>query len=112
MTAFVANTNLLELKGLKSAVDDTFINDAAVTVTVREAEGEGDDDAEGAPVAGTTWPVTMTYVGGSAGDYRGVLSHEIQFVAGTSYKAFIEADAGDDLVGHWELPVKPATRKE
>ncbi len=101
--AFVANTNLLELKGLKSAAEDTFIDDADVTVTVK--------DGEDTNVEGQTWPATMDYVDGSDGDYRTVIQDDVEFVAGETYYAHIEVDAGTDRIGHYEFAFVPKTRR-
>jgi hypothetical protein len=101
MTAFVANTNLLELSGLKNVAAGTFINDATVTVTVKKA---------GTNVAGASWPLTMDYVAASDGIYRAVLSEDLALVARTHYTAFIDADGGDGRVGHWEFDFRAETR--
>lgn len=102
MTVFVANTNILDLIGLKSAVEDAFINDADVTVTIK--------DTDGTEVTGASWPVTMDNVAGSDGDYRGVVVDGLGFTAGARYIAFIEVDAGPDRIGHWEFAFVPKTR--
>lgn len=102
MTVFVANTNVLDLIGLHDEVDETYINDADVVVTVKDAS-----DVE---VQGVTWPLTMAYVAASDGDYRGILSDELAFVARQTYYAHITADAGSDRVGRWKLKIKPITR--
>lgn len=102
MTVFVANTNVIDLTGLKNEITDAFINDAAVTVTIKTVAG--------VEVAGETWPVSMGYVAASNGNYRGILSDEIELVAKSKYIAHIDADGGPDLVGHWELTFKAAAR--
>lgn len=105
MTAFVANSNVLELIGLKDEVEDTFIDDATVTVTVKTSAG--------VEVEGDEWPVTMEYVTASDGDYRAILTNEIEFVAKHHYVAFIDADgssSGEERVGHWEFPFTPLKR--
>jgi hypothetical protein len=102
VTAFVANTNILELLGLKSDVEDVFINDATVTARIRDKNG---DD-----VSGQSWPVAMAYVAASDGNYRGTLSDEIALVNKQKYKAIIDADAGPDRIGHWEFPFTAITR--
>jgi hypothetical protein len=102
MTAFVANTNILELDGLKAAVDDAFINDADVEVTIK--------DSTGTNVTGVVWPVTMAYVTASEGKYRATLSSALGFVPKKKYTALIEVDAGAGRIGHWELEFKPLTR--
>ena len=102
MTVFVGNSNLLELIGLKDVTDDSYINDAAIAATVK--------DEAGVEVAGQTWPVTMAFVAASNGNYRGVLSEDVAFVAKTNYIAHIEANAGTNRIGHWEFKFKPLTR--
>jgi hypothetical protein len=102
MTAFVANTNLLELIGLKSAIEDAFINNATVSVTVK--------DAAGTNVAGVTWPVALAYVADSSGDYRAVIPHGAALVSGRQYTAEISADAGADRIGFWRFVFRPLDR--
>lgn len=103
MTAFVANTNVLELIGLKDEVAEAFINDATVTVTIK-------DILEDEEVEGETWPLAMVYVTASDGDYRAILSDELSLVAKRKYLAYIDADGGADLIGHWEFHFSPKTR--
>lgn len=100
---FVGNTSLLEVRELKAAADDEFINDAAVSVTLK--------DAAGTDVTGETWPVEMEYVAASDGWYRAALSHELDLEAGETYYAHIDADAGEDRVGHWEYAFVAKTRR-
>jgi hypothetical protein len=102
MAAFVANTNVLDLTGLRNEITDAYINDATVTVTVK--------DSDGAEVAGQVWPLTMSYVAASDGNYRAFLSAQLPFVAKAKYTAFIEANGGANLVGHWEFHFKPTAR--
>lgn len=102
MTAFVANTNLLELIGLTSAIEDEFINDATVTVTIKDGVGNN--------VTGATWPLAMDYVTASDGNYRTILTHELAFAHNAKYVAAIDADGGTNRIGHWEFPFRPATR--
>lgn len=103
MTAFVANTNLLDLVGLQSAADASYINDAAVTVTIV--------DSKGVNVAGASWPLTMDYLAASAGNYRAVLAASLPFAAGKRYTAVISADAGGGSIGQWNFQFQPATRR-
>lgn len=103
MVAFVGNTNVLKLRGLKSALDDEYINDATVSVTVKTVAGVN--------VTGQTWPTTMGYVANSDGDYRALLESDLAVVAGVKYLAFIEANAGGEAIGHWEFEFIPKTRR-
>src|SRR4029077_18100883 len=102
MTAFVANTNVLDLIGLKNEIADSYINDADVTVTIK--------DAGSVDVVGETWPLTMAYVAASSGDYRAILSDTLEFAAKTKYLAYITADGGPDLMARWTYEFKPITR--
>ncbi len=99
--AYIANSNVIEVTGLKNEVAATFINDADVTVTVKTKAGVS--------VTGQSWPTTMDYVAASNGNYRATLSENIDFVKG-HYVAFIDADGGAGLVGHWEFPFDAETR--
>lgn len=103
---YVANTNLIELSGLKSVIEDEFIADADVTVTVKDAGGNEID--------GQTWPTTMVSTDTTdsvEGNYRGILKDTVEFVAGDTYYAHIDADAGADRIGHWEFAFVPKVRR-
>lgn len=104
MTVYVSNTNVVEVHELKSAIEDEFVNDADVEVTIVLA---ADTDTQ---VDGQTWPTTMEYVAGSDGVYRAILKDTAELVAGTRYTAQIRANAGTDRIGYWEFPVTPKTR--
>jgi hypothetical protein len=100
--AYVANTNNLVLTGLKSDIEDAFLNSAVVTATVK--------DSTNAVVVG---PVTMDYVAASDGEYIASLSASIEFTAGARYTAFIDADGSDtnnERIGHWEIAFTAKTR--
>src|SRR5580765_7758485 len=102
MTAFVLNTNALDLIGLKSHTEGDYINDATVDVTVK--------DKAGVAVSGSTWPQIMVYVSGSNGDYRAILPAALGLVAKQKYTAFINAQGGGERLGHWEYPFTPIVR--
>lgn len=102
MTVFVANTNILDLVGLKSEVEEVFLDAATVTVTIKDHLGNN--------VGGMSWPVTMEYILESDGDYRATLPHTLTLLHKKKYIAVIDANAGPDRIGHWEFPFKPLTR--
>jgi hypothetical protein len=102
MTVFVANTNVLELLGLKSAIEGTFINDATVAVTVK--------DKTGTNVTGETWPLSMAYVTTSNGNYRAILKDTLPLANGQKYKAHVTADGGANRKGSWVFEFKALTR--
>lgn len=103
MTAFVANTNVLDLTGLKEEITQAFINNATVTVTIK--------DIDGTNVTGETWPFPMDYVAASDGDYRAFVSENIDLVANTKYIAYIDADGGANRFGHFEFHFKALARR-
>jgi hypothetical protein len=103
LCVFVGNTNEIELLGLKSEIEETFIDDAAVTVTVKDADGNS--------IAGQSWPATLTFVDGSEGDYRGTLEHDLDLEAGEEYVAHVDANAGANRRGHWEFAFTAKTRR-
>lgn len=103
---YVANTNVIELTGLTDAITEAAINDATVTVTIKDADGE--------EVAGQTWPAPMDAVDGTDGIpglYRGIIEDDVAMTAGTQYFAHVEVDAGPDRIGHWEFAFVPKTRR-
>lgn len=104
MTAFVANTNNLELLGLQNASNGAYVNDATVTVTVK--------DAAGVNVSGETWPISMDYVSASNGNYRCVLAHTISFSSGATYTAEINVNAGANRIAAWAYNFRVLTRKD
>ncbi len=97
---FIDNDNLIELIGLKDIALNTFVNDATVLVTLT--------DTAGVEVVGQSWPVTLTYVTASDGNYRAVLEDGLVLLSGRKYTAVITADAGGDLLGKWT--VKPTAK--
>ena len=102
MAAFVANSNILDLTGLLNAKASSYINDATVTVTIKDLDGN--------ELTGISWPVTMAYVAASDGDYRATISEDLALVHKVNAVAHIEVDGGAGLVGHWEFKFKPTTR--
>ena len=103
MTAFVANTNVLELRGLQEAIDETYVNNATVSVTVKDDCGDN--------VAGQTWPATMVYVTGTDGDYRFILFNTVELQAGKRYFAEITVNGPSNEVGFWRYAFRPQTRQ-
>jgi hypothetical protein len=104
--AYVANTNNLELTGLKSELEGNYLNDATVTVTLKDAAGAEVTGGDG-------WPETMTYIEGSNGNYVIGLTHALVLLPGKKYTAIIDADGGSsghERWGHWEFQFTAQTR--
>jgi hypothetical protein len=91
---YIGNDSVLAID-LRNDLTNTAINDATVTVQVK--------DTAGADVAGETWPKALAYVDGSKGLYRVTLPHTLALVAGGRYVATIVADAGIGLHATWDV---------
>ena len=94
---FHENTMTIELLGLQDADDDSYINNATVTVTITD-----EDDVD---VVGETWPVTMTYVAASNGDYRANLSYLMDIDPRNIYTAKVTAIATGGERANWKYPL-------
>jgi len=101
MQIFVGNTNLVELVGLTDPLTGTAIDDATVTVTVSDKDGD--------PIAGQSWPLTLSYVPGSAGDYRASIDAAAQLVEGQIYIVLFTATASQGVLS-WSETVRAQTR--
>lgn len=105
---YVGNDNIAWLLGLTNSTTDEAINDATVTGQVRERGGED----VGSPltfsphgsiaIEGTTYP---------AGNYRATLEEDLALERGDHYVLEIDADAGGDLKGHWEIDLHAQVRR-
>ena len=81
------NDMLLELIGLKDEVDASFINNAAVDVTLT-------DEITGTQIVGAAWPLTLAFVAASNGNYRATLPAALDLTPGKAVRADIAVDAG------------------
>ena len=77
---FTESDGYLKLSSLKDIRDNTYVNNATVTVTLYDK-----DDAE---LSGETWPVSLAYIAASNGNYYAVLEDTI-FTAEQNVKAKI-----------------------
>jgi hypothetical protein len=99
---YLDNSNLLELRGLKDTVTDAYINDAVVSATVRDKNGD--------LVTGETFPKTLNYMAASNGVYRATLAAALVIVAGEFYEVKIAA-VGNSLNGAWTEQVEAKQRR-
>lgn len=99
---FVGNDMVVEVRGLEDEITGENIDDASVTCTLIDAEGD--------QVSGQSWPMTMANVAGSAGAYRGTLPRTIGIALAGRYTLRIDVDAGPGLRGRWEIPCVCRTR--
>lgn len=85
----VNSDNLIEWDAMVDVYDDTFVNDATVTFTLRDTDGDAVDGAES---------IAMPYVGNSDGKYNGTLQSTVVLVDGDTYFLEVSAASGS-LVG-------------
>jgi hypothetical protein len=90
-------TMVLELLGLRRAVEGTVVSGAAVSVTLVTLGGR--------EVAGESWPLPLAPIDGTAGGYRAVLPASLGVAPGAQYRARISAVDGA-LELYKELPVE------
>lgn len=97
------NDNVLRVIGLSNAVTGAYLNDlATVEVTLTDSDGN--------EVTGQSWPLGVTYVAASDGEYRAILPQALSITPGATYTATVDADGGAGLKGRWEIPVLCRTR--
>ena len=101
---FRDNDNLLEVLGVRNGITTQFINSATATVTVT--------DLKGIEISGASWPLTLSYVTGSDGDYRGVLP-DVLILPTTSRQvaATIIVDGGVNLKATFKCLIDVRDRK-
>lgn len=100
---FWKNDMLIEVAALKDGVQDAFVNDATVTVKLKYATG--------GLVQGQSWPLTLPYVAGSDGIYRGVLNSDIAVKLGDRLKAEVTVTASGGRDAFFEPDVFVARRE-
>lgn len=101
---YIGNDTVIEIEGLIDSVDDTYVNDATVSIQLYEIDGYGDvGDAFGSPV-------TMDYVTDSDGDYIGIIESSVGLTLGNKYLAIITASSsGRD--SRWDEIIQVTRRK-
>jgi hypothetical protein len=104
MSVYIANTNILEVRGLQEAISGDYINNATVSVTIV-------NDC-GAAISGQSWPLSMTYVATTNGDYRATISDAAQMIPGRNYFAEISANAGVNKIGFWRHRFRAVSRND
>lgn len=94
----IGNDHTLEVTGLQDELSPlSYLNAATVTARIKNTN---DSD-----VTGETWPITLSYVAASNGNYRGNISDAIAFLNGAFYIVEITADAGSGLLAFWRKEV-------
>lgn len=100
---FEGNDMVLEVSALRNEVTGAFLNNATVSVSL--------SDSEGNPVDGNAWPLALEYVSGSDGIYRVTLADTLALTADARYLAELIADAGAGLRAKWVSDCVCRTRR-
>lgn len=94
MPWYLDSDQLVTIDGLADPVTGTYVNTATITVTMYQADGT-------TQVTGQSWPLTLSYVSSSNGNYRGMLEDTRVLEEGKIYWLDVEADAGGGLIKSW-----------
>lgn len=99
---FVINDNYFLLSGVSLASDSSAINDAVVTMTIKDSAGDN--------VTNVAWPVAFAFTG-TDGQYAVTIEEDAGFLDKAGYTAFIDAETPGGITGHWEIPLGASTRE-
>ena len=93
MYLYIDNQNIVELSELRDIINLGAIEDATVTVTIKDTMTES-------PIDGQAWPTEMIHT--ENGTYLAVLSPDLEIKPNTTT---------GNVKGHWELRVTAKVRR-
>ena len=99
---YLSNDNLLSVSSLRNSSSGSFMNNATVTATLK--------DTGGTNVSGQTFPVTLSYIADSDGNYQMTLDNALSMVEDTTYVATITATSSSGLYAEWEMTLTATKR--
>lgn len=94
---YIMSDNIIEVTSVQNVATGEYLNDADVTLTLVDA-------ASGNEIAGQTWPLALSYVSSSNGNYRGTINDDVSISHQQSLRAKVTVDAGAGLRRYWEKP--------
>ena len=97
----IANSNILEVNGLRNGLTNSFVNTATVIATL--------EDLKGNEITGQVWPVTLDYVAESDGCYRTTFATDLSIESDKRYKLILVVQ-GDGLDARWEKFIQAKDR--
>lgn len=109
LEVYVGNDNILELSGLRdgtvavASAGDYANSQTGVVMNIV--------DANSAIVAGGT-ALSLSYVSGTSGLYRGTLPDTLSITAASKYRALVTADIGAGKLGYWDVTLLAMTRRQ
>ena len=99
---YLSNDNLLSVANLRNSSSGSFMNDATVTATLK--------DTGGTNVSGQTFPVTLSYIAESDGNYQTTLENTLVMTEDTTYITTITATSSSGLYAEWEMTLTAKKR--
>jgi len=99
---YISNDNLLSVTGLKNASSGSYMNNSTVTATLKDTAGD--------VVTGQTFPITLSYIADSDGNYQATLENTLSITEGTTYNATITATSASGLYAEWEMQMTATKR--
>jgi hypothetical protein len=100
LIAYVGNTNVLELRGLRNTLSGAYDNGATVTYTLL--------DSTGASVS--SGAMTSIAESPNHGKYRAVIANTVVVKNNRRYTAVVNAVGSGGEVAQWTLVVTPTER--
>lgn len=94
MKLYVSNTNEVQLIGLQNESTKAYINDATVTFTLKDADGN---------VVENLLDQAMAYVTASNGCYKGSIADTVVLQVGHRYFVEVTATKSGVGVGFWRV---------
>lgn len=93
---YYKNSTLVTLLGVKNVATNTAINNATVQVLSITKYG-------GSPIDTNLFPISVEYVGGTQGTYRGVLPHTLTLEPTVRYVCKIKVVTVELFEAYWEF---------
>lgn len=67
-------------------------------------------DSSGTSVSGQTFPITLSYIVATDGNYQATLENTLSMVEGSIYTATISATSSGGLYAEWDLQLTATKR--
>lgn len=99
----IGNDQILQVESVQDEISGEYQNAATVTATVKNIGG--------VEVSGQSWPMTLSYVTDSNGNYRGTLEYGVVLVNGRNYIIEVIVEIAGDPVASWRWTVPATYRK-
>lgn len=91
---YVGSDNVFRTRGIRNSLTGEFINDAVVELTLLDANGD--------ELSGQSWPLTLSYIASSDGEYQGTIDDAVVAEDGQIVEAVIDI-SGDGLTAQLRL---------